>query len=186
MAFLVVMFIFLGTLTVMNMLLGVLVEAIKTVSEIEREQMDVDFAKKALWELISKGAADEDGDNRISEQEFVNVLSKPEAVTALTSLGVDVDAALDYGKLLFEDGEPLTFPDFMRGILTLRGSNQTTVKDIVDLRKFTAEEFSQLHDVLRELCVFLMGQGPPKDNVDTKPSRSSSRTSGGALLKESS
>ena len=47
----------------------------------------------------------------------------------------------------------------MRGILTLRGSNQTTVKDIVDLRKFTAEEFSQLHDVLRELCVFLMGQG---------------------------
>ena len=56
MAFLVVMFIFLGTLTVMNMLLGVLVEAIKTVSEIEREQMDVDFAKKALWELISKGA----------------------------------------------------------------------------------------------------------------------------------
>ena len=28
----------------------------------------------------------------------MNVLSKPEAVTALTSLGVDVDAALDYGK----------------------------------------------------------------------------------------
>ena len=55
MAILVVVFIFLGTLTVMNMLLGVLVEAIKTVSEIEREQMDVDFAKKALWELISKG-----------------------------------------------------------------------------------------------------------------------------------
>ena len=56
MALLVVVFIFLGSLTVMNMLLGVLVEAIKTVSEIEREQMDVDFAKKALWELISKGA----------------------------------------------------------------------------------------------------------------------------------
>ena len=56
MAILVVVFIFLGSLTVMNMLLGVLVEAIKTVSEIEREQMDVDFAKKALWELISKGA----------------------------------------------------------------------------------------------------------------------------------
>ena len=33
------------------------------------------------------------------------------------------------GKLLFEDGQPLTFGDFMKGILTLRGSNQTTVKD---------------------------------------------------------
>eukprot|EP00913_Durusdinium_trenchii_P028016 g26267.t1 len=78
--------------------------------------------------LLPPGDADEDGDNRISEQEFVNVLSKPQAVTALTSLGVDVEAALDYGKLLFEDGEPLTFGDFMKGILTLRGSNQTTVK----------------------------------------------------------
>lgn len=36
---------------------------------------------------------------------------------------------VDSGRLLFEDGEPLTFGDFMRGILTLRGSNQTTVKD---------------------------------------------------------
>ena len=35
------------------------------------------------------------------------------------------------GKLLFEDGMPLTFGEFMRGILTLRGSNQTTVKDFL-------------------------------------------------------
>ncbi|CAK8989614.1 Voltage-dependent T-type calcium channel subunit alpha-1G (Voltage-gated calcium channel subunit alpha Cav3.1) [Durusdinium trenchii] len=157
MGLLVLLFILFGSLTVMNMLLGVLVEAINTVSTIEREQLEVDFAKKALWELISKGDADEDGDNRISEQEFVNVLSKPQAVTALTSLGVDVEAALDYGKLLFEDGEPLTFGDFMKGILTLRGSNQTTVKDIVDLRKFIAEEFSETDHILREICGFLTG-----------------------------
>ncbi|CAJ1417754.1 unnamed protein product [Effrenium voratum] len=159
MACMVLIFILFGSLTVMNMLLGVLVEAIKTVSTIEREQLEVDFAKKALWELINKGDADEDGDNRISEQEFMNVLQKPQAVTALTSLGVDVEAALDYGKLLFEDGEPLTFGDFMKGILTLRGSNQTTVKDIIDLRKFTADEFSQMHDILKEICNFLVGQG---------------------------
>ena len=30
------------------MLLGVLVEAVKTVSTIEREQLDADFARKAL------------------------------------------------------------------------------------------------------------------------------------------
>ena len=34
---------------------GVLVEAIKTVSTIEREQLEVDFAKRVLWEMISKG-----------------------------------------------------------------------------------------------------------------------------------
>ncbi|CAJ1387676.1 unnamed protein product [Effrenium voratum] len=151
MGVLLLVFILFGSLTVMNMLLGVLVEAIKTVSTIEREQLEVDFAKKVLWDMINKGEADTDGDNLISEEEYMAVLQKPQAMTALTSLGVDVEAALDYGKLLFEDGEKLTFGDFMRGILTLRGSNQTTVKDIVDLRKFTGDEFSQLHEVLSNI-----------------------------------
>ncbi|CAK9097156.1 unnamed protein product [Durusdinium trenchii] len=162
MAIMVLFFILFGSLTVMNMLLGVLVEAIKTVSTIEREQLEVDFAKKCLLEMIDKGQADQDGDNRISEEEYRNVLRTPQAMAALTSLGVDVEAALDYGRLLFEDGEPLTFGDFMRGILTLRGSNQTTVKDIVDLRKFTADEFSHIHEVLNGICKFLVtGYNPP-------------------------
>ena len=36
----------------------------------------------------------------------------------------------DDRRLLFEDGEPLTFGEFMDAMLTLRGSNSTTVKDI--------------------------------------------------------
>ena len=84
MAALILVFILFGSLTVMNMLLGVLVEAasesrefsyaveamwhrrlllrtefaaqaVKTVSTIEREQLEVDFAKKVLWEMIDKG-----------------------------------------------------------------------------------------------------------------------------------
>ena len=47
----------------------------------------------------------------------------------------------------------------MKGILTLRGSNQTTVKDIVDLRKFIAEEFSENQQVLTEICNYLVGRG---------------------------
>lgn len=49
---LVLLFILLGSLTVMNMLLGVLVEAVKTVSTIEQEQMMADFARKVLCGLI--------------------------------------------------------------------------------------------------------------------------------------
>ena len=30
-------------------------QAIKTVSTIEREQLEVDFAKRVLWDLISRG-----------------------------------------------------------------------------------------------------------------------------------
>ena len=35
--------------------------------------------------------------------------------------------------MLFEDGEPFTFGEFMDAMLTLRGSNSTTVKDIAHL-----------------------------------------------------
>merc|ERR1712129_331694 len=44
----------------------------------------------------------------------------------------------------------LSFPLFMETVLQLRGSNNATVKDIVDLRKFMAQELwnaeMRLHD----------------------------------------
>lgn len=165
------LFILFASYIVMGLLVGVLVETVSTVATLEREQLDIDFAQKVLWEMIDKGGADEDGDNRISETEYVNLLSRPEAAKALTVLGVDMTAALDYGILLFEDGEPLTFAEFMEGMLTLRGSNHTTVKDIVDLRKFTSDEFSQLHEVLLDVCKFLASQGMQTGVVNAQKSR---------------
>ncbi|OLP91461.1 Sodium channel protein 1 brain [Symbiodinium microadriaticum] len=156
---LVIVYVLVGSLIVMNMLVGILVEAVQTVATMEHEQIHVDFAKKVLWEMMTEGNADQDGDNRISEDEFVRLLERPEASVALMRLGVDTYAAMEYGQLLFEDGQPLTFGEFMDAILTLRGSNQTTVKDVVNLRKFTADEFSTLHAVLNDLCHFLAGRG---------------------------
>jgi len=142
----------------MNMLVGVLVEAVQTVATVEHEQIHIDFAKRVLWEMLDSGGADEDGDNLISEQEFLKLLETPEASKALNRLGVDNVAAVEYGSLLFEDGQPLTFGEFLEGMLLLRGSNQTTVKDIVNLRKYASDEFSHLHVVLAELCKVLAGQ----------------------------
>lgn len=147
----VLVFIMVGSLIIMNMLVGVLVEAVQTVASCEHEQIHIDFAKRVLFEMIDQEGADENGDNLISEEEFETLMQKPEAVVALNRLGVEVYAALEYGKLLFEDGQPLTFGEFLEGMLMLRGSNQTTVKDIVTLRKFTADEFSHLHTVLEDL-----------------------------------
>lgn len=155
---LVLLFILLGSLTVMNMLLGVLVEAVKTVSTIEQEQMMADFARKVLWGLIQDDTEMEDCDYQqrmISEREFRSLLRKPRAVKALQKLGVDAAAALDYGRMLFEDDESVSFVEFMHAMLTLRGSNKATVKDIVELRKYIGEEFTQIRNVLSELCTFI-------------------------------
>mmetsp|Transcript_1006 Transcript_1006/g.3600 ORF Transcript_1006/g.3600 Transcript_1006/m.3600 type:complete len:90 (-) Transcript_1006:153-422(-) len=45
---------------------------------------------------------------------------------------------------IFKGVEELTFPDFMEVVLQLRGSNGATVRDVVDLRKWVAEEFRHL------------------------------------------
>eukprot|EP00439_Symbiodinium_sp_Y106_P067272 s2319_g11.t1 len=153
----VLIFILIGSLIVLNMLVGILVEAVQTVATMEHEQIRVDFAKNVLWQLIAKTSADQNKDNKISEQEFLKLIERDDASEALLMLGVDMYAAKEYSKLLFEDGEPLSFGEFMDAMLTLRGSNQTTVKDIVNLRKFTADEFSQLHAVLLDVCRFLAG-----------------------------
>lgn len=155
---LVLLFILLGSLTVMNMLLGVLVEAVKTVSTIEQEQMMADFARKVLWGLIQDDTEMQEVDYQqrmISEKEFKSLLRKPRAVKALLKLGVDAGAALDYGRMLFEDDESVSFVEFMHAMLTLRGSNKATVKDIVELRKYIGEEFTQIRSVLSELCTFI-------------------------------
>lgn len=149
-AMIMMAFILLGHVTVMNMLVGVLVEVIKTVSEVEREQMEVHTVKRTFHDMITKMNLDEDGDSRISREEFVSLLTKPEAAKALTHIGVDAVALLDYQDHLFGmDGEEvLTFGEFMEAILELRGSNMAKVKDIVDLRKFVAHEVSCLYEVM--------------------------------------
>ncbi|CAJ1364340.1 unnamed protein product, partial [Effrenium voratum] len=167
----VLVFIMVGSLIIMNMLVGVLVEAVQTVATCEHEQIHIDFAKRVLWDMIDKSGADENGDNLISEQEFERLMEMPEALIALNRLGVELYAALEYGKLLFEDGQPLTFAELLEGILMLRGSNQTTVKDIVTLRKFTADEFSHLHTVLEQMCSFMAGNKTPSSPLVRTPSK---------------
>eukprot|EP00913_Durusdinium_trenchii_P032307 g30249.t1 len=143
-----VVFIMVGSLIIMNMLVGVLVEAVQTVASCEHEQIQIDFAKRE------------------------RLLEKPDAVAALQRLGVDLYAALEYGKLLFEDGQPLTFGELLEGMLMLRGSNQTTVKDLVTLRKFTADEFGHLHTVLAEVVKRMdRGHLPPIPRSKSSPPR---------------
>merc|ERR1712232_1445811 len=53
-------FILLSSLTVLNMLVGVLCEVVSVVSAVEKEQMTVQFVKTKLLELIEQGDVDRD------------------------------------------------------------------------------------------------------------------------------
>mmetsp|Transcript_34779 Transcript_34779/g.64434 ORF Transcript_34779/g.64434 Transcript_34779/m.64434 type:complete len:179 (-) Transcript_34779:59-595(-) len=59
-------------------------------------------------------------------------------------MGVDVVALVDLCDFIFQDEMYLDFRHFMDLVMQLRGSNQATVKDIVDLRRFITMEFNAL------------------------------------------
>jgi len=132
------LFVLLSSLTVLNMLVGVLVEVVGVVSAVEKEQMTVQFVKWKLLDLLkAHGIEEEDcnGEMEISRSEFETLLLNPTAARMIRDVGVDVVGLVDFADFIFSDSDTLSFQEFMELVLQLRGSNTATVKDIVDLRK---------------------------------------------------
>merc|ERR1712137_324768 len=78
----------------------------------------------------------ENGDQiRISKEDFGYLLQSPIACIALQNVGVDVVGLVDFIDVLFQEEQDMDFAQFMITVLQLRGSNKSTVKDLVDLRK---------------------------------------------------
>merc|ERR1712056_66349 len=105
---LLLLFILLASLTVMNMLVGVLVEVVSTVAAVEKEQMEVSFVRQHLMRMMDHQGLDADADERISKKEFEDLLLKPEAAKALQNVGVDVVGLVDFTDFIFKDDTPLT------------------------------------------------------------------------------
>jgi len=133
-ALLMMVYILLATLTVMNMLIGVLVEVVSVVSAVEIEELSCVDVKLKLQSIY--GVVDLDQSSTISRREFEGLLMLPEAARTIQAVGVDVVGLVDFADFIFPDDAELSFGDFMELILQFRGSNTATVRDIVELRKF--------------------------------------------------
>lgn len=140
------LYLLLASLTVMNMLVGILCEVVSVVSSVEKEKLLINYVKGELQDMIKKAGLDTNGDNRISKSEFEQLLDNREAARALQEVGVDVVGLVDFTDFIFTGGRDLSFGDFMDMVLQLRGSNTATVKDIVDLRKMMTTQFDKIED----------------------------------------
>eukprot|EP00928_Gymnodinium_smaydae_P001593 TRINITY_DN10579_c0_g4_i1.p1 TRINITY_DN10579_c0_g4~~TRINITY_DN10579_c0_g4_i1.p1 ORF type:complete len:733 (+),score=139.03 TRINITY_DN10579_c0_g4_i1:277-2199(+) len=153
------LFVLIGAMTVMNMLVGVLCEVVSAVAATEQEEMLVSYVHEKLSRVMA--LLDSDGGGTISKVEFIKILDNVEAVKCLMDVGVDVFALIDLADYIFQDDDAdakeleLDFSRFMEVVLQLRGTNQATVKDIVDLRKFMrlsmAENYKQSAKILEML-----------------------------------
>merc|ERR1719272_1398064 len=90
--------------------------------------------------MIDALELDSNGNGMLSIEEFEQLLVLPEAAQFMQGVGVDVVGLVEFSEFIFKERE-LTFPEFVELVLQLRGTNTSTVKDIVDMRKQMMGEF---------------------------------------------
>ncbi|CAJ1396760.1 unnamed protein product [Effrenium voratum] len=124
-------FLLIAPLTVMNLLVGVLVEVVRVVATAEQEGRVVRNLKEELH--YAKEALGSD-DGTISQEELIMLLQNDQAIDVLQDVGIDLVALVKDPNIIF-DGEPfMAFQDFLDEVLLLRGSNTATVKDLTVLK----------------------------------------------------
>merc|ERR1712048_543574 len=83
-----IIFILLAAMTVMNMLIGVLCEVVAGVAEAEKEDAAQSLMKQTVLLELKKF---DDGDGEISEAELDEIMTTPDTVAVLDTMGIDVE-----------------------------------------------------------------------------------------------
>ncbi|CAE7571544.1 unnamed protein product [Symbiodinium natans] len=131
-----------GSLTLMNMLIGVMVDVVGNTAQIEQEEQSLKNLKKDIADVVK--LTDENEDRTVTAVEFNHMIQNPEAVKKLYEGGVNVLALVDYADFVFRDTTTLSLEDFVETVLQFRGCSQATVKDVVDLRVYVSKELARL------------------------------------------
>jgi len=145
-------FILAASLTVMNMLIGVLCEVVNEIATAEKEEAALSFVKYRIESVFDSLDIDSKV-QRISKTQFETLIQNGDAIHAFYELGVDVVQLVDMADFIFQSDEvddnfqskdkELSFDEFMDVVCDLRGHNFATVKDIMQLRKFIRDENSK-------------------------------------------
>lgn len=139
-AVLLVVFILITSVTILNMLIGILCEVVSVVSGSEKERMMVLHVKDTLIKVINTYHIDADCDLNLDRREYGRLLTTPKSAKIIQEMGVDVEGLVDMEDYLFNNETQLPLASVMGRILDLRGSNSCTVKDLVDLRRIILKE----------------------------------------------
>merc|ERR1719181_2701612 len=79
------------------------------------------------------------------------LLETPSAARSLKEVGVDVVGLVDLQDYFFKDDEEFNFAAFVEIVLSLRGGNNATVRDVIDLREFIMNEGIRVDDQFRTM-----------------------------------
>jgi voltage-gated sodium channel len=98
------MFVLLSAVTLLNMLVGILVDVVRSVAAAEKEKIVVTNVRDRLrlaMGIDGEGGVDADQDGRITRDEFEQIILKPDAARMIQSVGVDVVELVDDAEFIF-------------------------------------------------------------------------------------
>lgn len=141
-AVLFLVFIVVGAITIMNMLVGVMVEGVNAVSMLEKAAYNLNLAKDEMTVLIrSVLNKDPVGSTDLTRDDMNEILASDQCVITFSKIGVDIAGLAEIlDHQLFKFGTATTFQQLLDLVLQLRGSNSATVRDVVALRTFIVDE----------------------------------------------
>jgi len=140
-------FVLLASLTVMNMLIGILCDVVSAVAATEQEAMTIASTKEKLHSIVMQfvdpvpgQATPKEDDVQITKEKFLEILKHPVATNLLTDIDVDVVSLVDLVDTIFvsETGSErvLSFGDLLETCLGQRSTQAATIRDITSLRKY--------------------------------------------------
>eukprot|EP00928_Gymnodinium_smaydae_P032438 TRINITY_DN23492_c0_g1_i1.p1 TRINITY_DN23492_c0_g1~~TRINITY_DN23492_c0_g1_i1.p1 ORF type:complete len:547 (-),score=105.26 TRINITY_DN23492_c0_g1_i1:50-1690(-) len=155
-------FLFFSSLTIMNMLIGLICEVLHNASLSQKADVDVEKMTRKLQSILK--AIDADYNGMISKKEFMNILYSKEAVKLLQQVGVDVHAILEDIDHIFAGGSTseLPFEDFKEIMLSFRATNATTMRGLANVRKMLRASFEVVNDRLTLIEAVLVQRDPEK------------------------
>lgn len=162
-------YVLLSALTVLNLLIGVMCEAVSSVADVHREEDKLEAVKEMVQNTVLPRIPK--GSTKLSRDTFRKVLEADDGATqALQGLGVDAIGLVDIADFLFQqdpgtasrastnDGgvtfsageREMELTEFVELVMRLRSSNKATVKDLVETQKFVKHSMAHLGENLRK------------------------------------
>lgn len=136
-------YLFMTTITLMNMMVATLCEVIRIISTVEKEQVKLANMKDTLAEILQETDLNHSG--KISKAEFQSLLSIQEYLVLLNDLGIDVPGLVDLTDLIFDgEGAEIDSNEFTAIIFNLRDDNVATVKDVSEQTRMVLNEIKKV------------------------------------------
>mmetsp|Transcript_120745 Transcript_120745/g.301265 ORF Transcript_120745/g.301265 Transcript_120745/m.301265 type:complete len:280 (-) Transcript_120745:23-862(-) len=127
---LMVSFVALASVTLMNMLVGVLVEVVSAIAKTEKEGITVLALATDLRSALTHMGVNIEVP--LPREEVEKIITDPDCALVIEQAGADVLTLADMLPQIFEDNHDagLKFEDLVETILNMRGSNPAKVKDV--------------------------------------------------------